>query len=275
MKKTYGWRLIATCAFPLALTSWGQNYPNGNPGDWSDSNTGNPISVTTSPTGGPNGGYTTLNNLYPSQDNGPYSWFGSPPPNPSSPGPASSGLTQSIAVYLNPSLSSQQSGGVVIDMVPNATTLTPQYGTPQLWGAEEEFALAGTSHGLNINLWPSGPSIASGITSAGWYDFSMSFVPGAAGTPVTIDLNVNDLSTGDSLVGSISTTAVDAGTGTYLSENLDGSGYVWLTEWSDGFAGNSLEVADVQAAPDGATTILLLGSSFAGLAILRRRFGRS
>ena len=103
----------------------------------------------------------------------------------------------------------------------------------------------------------------------------MSFVPGAAGTPVTIDLNVNDLSTGDSLVGSISTTAVDAGTGTYLSENLDGSGYVWLTEWSDGFAGNSLEVADVQATPDGATTILLLGSSFAGLAILRRRFGRS
>ena len=252
MTRTQKLQILLSCSLPLALTSWGQSYPNGNPGDWSDSNTGNPITVTTSPTGGPSGGgYTTLNNLYPSQDNGPYSWYGSPPPNPALPGPSSSAVSQSISVYLNPAASSEQSGGFTIDMVPNATTDTPQYGTPQLWGAEEEFSVAGTGTGLNVTLWPSGPAIASGITAAGWYDFTMDFVAGAPNTPVTIDLSITDQSAGNALVGSASATAVDAGPGTYLSQNLDGNGYVWLTEWSDGFAGNALNVADANVSRAG------------------------
>lgn len=277
MRKNYYWRLIAACTLPLALNALGQSNPNGNPGDWTDLGTLAPAAgVFTLPFGGPSGGgFTVLHNSYPGGDDvGQYSWFGSPPPNPGSPGPSSSGVIQSIAMYLNPLKPSEQSGGLTIDMVPNATTDTPQYGTPQLWGAEEEFNLSGSAGGINAALWYNTP-IAT-ITKAGWYDFVMNFAAGAPTAPVTIDLSIYDLSAGNSLVGSVSTAAVDAGPGTYLSENLDGSGYVWLTEWYGDFGCNRLAVADVNASvvPDGGNAMMLLGASLSGLALLRRRFGR-
>ncbi|MGD1086211.1 MAG: hypothetical protein ABSA47_15860 [Verrucomicrobiota bacterium] len=277
-------QLFLTCSLPLALSAMSQTvvyqYPNGNPGDWSDSATAALLPVYTSATGGPGGsGFTVLHEPLADRgfatDNGPYTFFNAPP-NPSSPGPAFHAVSQSIAVYLNPALTSEQSGGVVIDETVDSTVNTPQYSTPQLWGAEEEFAVTGTAGGLNVDLWPGGPSIASDINASGWYNFTMTWTAGAGASPVDINLAINDLSAGNALVGSISTTAQDAGVGTYESENLDGSGYIWFTEWSGDFGYNHLAVADVDAVstPDGGSALMLLGSSLVGVAWLRRRSNR-
>ena len=82
------------------------SYPNANNGGWSDSGTGNPITVTSTNTGGPAGaGFTTLTNLYPGppvQDNGPYTFI-----TPCCDTTPTGGLGQSIAIYLDPTQASE------------------------------------------------------------------------------------------------------------------------------------------------------------------------
>jgi hypothetical protein len=55
---------------------------------------------------------------------------------------------------------------------------------------------------------------------------------------------------------------------------LGGPGYLWLTEWSDNFACNRLDVADVKAeacVPDSTWTLALLGCAFGAMMMFRRR----
>ena len=80
------------------------------------------------------------------------------------------------------------------------------------------------------------------------------------GTPVITYLSISDLSNANALIGSTSTVAVDAGIGTYLSENLDGSGYVWLTYWDNAFANNNLNIANLDASPVPEPTTMVAGA---------------
>lgn len=252
------------------------SYPNANNGGWSDSGTGNPITVTSTNTGGPAGaGYTTLTNLYPGQDNGPYTFI-SPPCCGQTP---SQSVTQSIAVYLDPTQSSQQSGGFWIDEVPGATTAAPPYNTAQLWGAEADFFLAGTASGINVtgaNVYATAQSLGT-ITQAGWYNFQISWTAGAAPTdPVTTSLSLSNFS-GSSTLGTASgpdASLVAASGELWQSQNLGGPGYVWFTKWSGGFSANSMNVANLnaRAVPEpGSLPIYLVGATaLAGLAVRRR-----
>lgn len=252
------------------------SYPNGDPnGHWKDSATGSLISPypTIVNTGGPSGsGYTIINNLDPSQDAGAYNFYGYTSYNTG----GASQVSQSIAVYLDPTLASQQSGAFWIDMVPDATINTSAYNTPQLWGAENNFRINGTGSGITIKANGSSTSFAD-LTVAAWYNFQITWSQGATATdPVLATLSVYNLNT-SSLVGS--TTHINSGdlTADNQSQNLGGVGYVWLTEWADGFAGNSLNVADLNASavPEANTIIagvlLLLPFGVSGFRVLRKR----
>ena len=267
--------LIGLAAFVSVgnLSAGTVNFANGNPGDWSDSGTGNPITVTTVGTGGPSGaGYTELPNLYPTawQDNGPYTFYGASGFNTS---PMQS-VSQSIAVYLNPSLLSEQSGQFMLDMTPDATVNNSIYGTPQLWGAEQGFIVSGGAGGITATI-EGGAEVAT-ISSAGWYDFQITWSQGASGTdPVNIALSITDLSTA-TLVGSTTATASGSDPTTYESDYLGGSGYAWFTYWTPGFAGDILDVGDAETngVPDSGSTMLLLGLGFLTLAVFGFRQNR-
>ncbi len=179
--------LVTALLFGTVAMATTLNFANGNPGDWSSSYTGTPITVTTVNSGGPSGAaYTELPNLYPfgssvagAPDNGPYTFFGTGALNTA----PEQTVSQSIAVYLNPAAAADQSGQFMLDETPNATTSNTISGTPQLWGAEEDFIVTGTSSGINVQgSGYSGSGSNQQFTSmpainqAGWYDFQMTWV---------------------------------------------------------------------------------------------------
>lgn len=262
----FGFAVVFATSAP-AKADVNLSFANGNPG-WADSYTGSAITVNTYNNGAaPISTYTAIPNLYPSQDNGAYTFFGTSSGNTA---PASS-VSQSIAVYLDPSQST--SGGFWLDETPGATVNNSPYNTPQLWGAEENFRLNGTASGITVN--ESGGSTFATITDAGWYDFQMTWTAGSTGTdPVIASLSVTELgSSGSTLIGS---TSGNVGTGSVASEYqsqylAQGPGYEWFTEWSTGFAGNTLEVADVDCSssvPE-PSCLLLLSIGLLGLVALR------
>ena len=266
--------LLAPRALAVTTTT---SFPNANNSGWADSNTGSPITVTSTNSGGPAGaGYTTLTNLYPGQDNGSYTFI-SPPCCGATP---SQSVTQSIAVYLDPTQSSQQSGGFWIDETPGATTPAPPYNSAQLWGAETDFFVAGTASGINVtgaNVYATAQSLGT-ITQAGWYNFQISWTAGPAPTdPVTTTLSLSTFS-GSSTLGTASgpdASQVAASGELWQTQNLGGPGYVWFTNWSDGFSANSMNVSSLsatQAVPEpGSLPIYLVGATaLLGLAARRR-----
>jgi len=256
------------------------SYPNGNPGDWSDLVTTLPAPITPVATGGPGGGaYTQIYNVPdeystafgdpPGYGSGPYSLFGA-------------GITttkpfeQSIDVYINadwaaPTPSYAQS--FWIDMQPNTSDGSS--------GAEHNFRV--TADGSAVSVLVDGQaSPISTITTSGWYDFQMTYSPGATGTdPEVTDMNifnVNGAGNPDALIGT-TTVIGDSPGGPTDGDVVTGSGYVWFTVWANGSAGDSLNVADVTAeansVPDEASTLPLLAVGFAALAGLRRRLNRA
>jgi hypothetical protein len=246
-------------------------FANGNPGDWADTS-GSALTVTTSNTGGPSGaGYTTLPNLNGFVDNGPYTFFGS---NVTAPYQF---VSQSIAVYLDPTNPAFQTGQFMLDETPSATGPSSQ-----LFGAEEDIIVTGSAGAVTF----SGSTGNSGngqtfstlgtITQAGWYDMQMTWTAGAALTdPLAITLSVTDL-TNSSTVGTVTTSSGPIGSEAdlYQSQYLGGPGYLWFTYWDSGFANGQLEVAnvDVQTVPEPSSLALLLAGTVAmtGLALRRR-----
>jgi hypothetical protein len=264
--------VLVACALLSAITAFGQgvsvSFPNGNPGDWTSldpNNNTTALAPTTSSSGGPTGGgYTVINNLFPGADGGAYSFYGvselvSIP---------TSKVSQSVAIYLDPAKAVEQSGGLTIDMTPDATVNTSAYGTPQLWGAETQFQLNGTGPGVTVNA--NGGSTFATISSAGWYDFNITWKQGLTGTdPVIATLSVYGLNGVDNLfdisLGSTTSVNNSEDTADNQSQNLGGAGYVWFTYWSNGFADaagdpGSLEVADLAASPVPEPSTIIAGA---------------
>jgi hypothetical protein len=286
MTRTKKLQLLLTCSLPVSLSLWAQINPNGNPGDWSDLVTTLPAPITSVATGGPGGGaYTQIYNVdneYSSTGaapagwgSGPYSLFGAPGPNYSY--SFGNHFYQSIDVYINtswaPGTLSPSSAGFWIDMSPASSSSDPN--SP--YYDEHDFAFMPNGSGQvlvggdDFNLG----TIAT-ISTSGWYDFQMTYQPGATMTdPVVNSLNVYSDAT-HALLGSAAAEGNDFGD-VLDGNDLSGSGYVWLTVWQDGFAGDSLDVANVDTAsvPDTACTFSLLGVGVGALAGLRRRFNRA
>jgi hypothetical protein len=163
-----------------------------------------------------------------------YSYFGFPtqPPYPGN-------FSQSIKMYVNANWPVALYGGpgVWIDEAPG----NPD---PNNYGAEHNFRLTptGTAVGISVDGQPS-PIVT--ITTSGWYNFQITYEKGALPTDlVTSHMNVFD-STGN-LVGTTTVLSNSPG-GPLLSQDLQGPGYVWITVWPNGWAGDVLGIDDVRA----------------------------
>jgi hypothetical protein len=258
-------------------------FNNGNPGDWADTS-GNPLSVTTSNSGGPAGaGYTTLPNIDGFTDNGPYTLFGYTTSDTSS----YQWLSQSIAVYLDPNSAAYQSGQFMLDETPSST-VNNSYGgssSPQLWGAEEDIIVTGTATGITFagsTGFDNDAQVFSSlgtVTQAGWYDLQMTWSAGAAPTdPVVTTLSVTDL-TSSTVIGSSTSTANSGINGgeadLYQSQYLGGPGYLWFTYWDSGFSNGQLDVASVEVQVPEPTSLMVFLSAAAAMAGLSQRRKRA
>ena len=243
-------------------------YPNGNPGDWSDLISGNPAPITPVATGGPGGGaYTQIYNVddeyqAPGYGSGPYSLFGT-------------GITtsqpfyQSVDVYINanwaaPTPSYAQS--FWIDMQPNTSDGDS--------GAEHNFRLTASGTAVSVSVDGQATPIST-ISTSGWYDFQMTFSPDPIGTnPELTSMNIFSVDGSGNPAALIGTTNVVGNSpgGPAESQDVTGSGYVWFPVWANGSAGDSLSVANVDAAvvPE-PTTVMLVGTGLMGMLIFARR----
>ncbi len=107
----------------------------------------------------------------------------------------------------------------------------------------------------------------------------MTWTRGASGTdPVNVNLSVTDLTT-STMVGQLS--SIDNSSfpaaDTWQSNYLGGNGYLWFTFWSDGFSGNTLDVADAAASmrsvPEPGSGALFIGGAalLLAFALIRRK----
>jgi hypothetical protein len=174
---------------------------------------------------------------------GPYTLFGAGL-NTSQP------FQQSVAVYINagwaaPTPSYAQS--FWIDMAANSSSADPN----NYLGTEHNFRLTANGSAVSVSVDGQASPIST-ITTSGWYDFQMTYGPGANGTdPVVTDMNIYSLDgTGNpnALIGT--TTVLGNSDGEVTTGNdLSGSGYLWFTVWANGSADDTLDVANVEASP--------------------------
>jgi hypothetical protein len=114
---------------------------------------------------------------------------------------------------------------------------TPYHADPNNYGAEHNFRITATGSSVLVSVDGQTSPIAT-ITSSGWYTFVMTWqkAPNPA-DPVISNMNVYNAAHG--LVGTTQVTAISPG-GPFASSDLRGNGYVWITVWQNGFAGDLL-----------------------------------
>ena len=139
---------------------------------------------------------------------------------------------QAIDVYIDVNWAPAAVAGVPsfwIDM-------TPYHADPNNFGAEHNFRLTATGSSVLVNVDGQTTPIAT-LTTSGWYTFQMTWKKAAnASDPVITDMNVYS---GGTLVGTTQVLATSPG-GPFASSDLRGNGYVWITVWQNGFAGDVL-----------------------------------
>jgi hypothetical protein len=197
--------------------------------------------------------YSIENGLPSGYGNSGYSFFGG---NGTYPG---GGFYQSIDVYIDTTLS-QPVGGTPaywIDMAPSSSN--PADGGVGL-GDEQNFRLAYTGTGVDVSAGGAASAFAD-ITTTGWYQFEITYQPGANPTDlVNTNMLVYNLGS-NSLAGSMNVIADQDGE-TLQNQYLAGPGYVWLTVWQNGFSNDQLNIDDIQtgalpAVPEPGAGVLL------------------
>jgi hypothetical protein len=146
-------------------------------------------------------------------------------------------FSQSIKMYVNANWPGALYGGpgVWIDETPGSPSGN--------YGGEHNFRLTPT--GTSVGISADGGGTFATITTSGWYNFQMTFQKGAQPTDlVTTIMNVFDPS--GHLVGTTSVVSNSPG-GPLYSQDLMGPGYVWITVWPNGWAGDVLGIDDVRA----------------------------
>lgn len=241
-------------------------FTDGNPGDWSGDGGATTVPTGTGGVNAPNGGssFTQLNNLddgygYAGYGDGPYSLFG--------PGITTSGsFYQSVSVYINTSWAQAAVASTPsfwIDMSPAHPAGN--------YGAEHNFQVTANGSSVSVSVDGQATPIAT-IASSGWYTFQMLYRSAAnPADPLITDMNIYDLA--NNLIGTTTVDATSPG-GPLASQDVTGSDYVWFTVWQNGFANDTLDVANVEASvvPEPTTmTLLLLAFGVGTLRILRKR----
>lgn len=221
-------------------------FTDGNPGDWTAYSSGTPATITPVLSGGPSGGaYTQIHNepdaYLPGYGSGPYSYFG--------PGITTSGsFYQSVAVYIDTSLASPGQS-FWIDMSPAHPSGN--------YGGEHNFRVAANGSSVSVSVDGQATPIST-ITSSGWYNFQMLYQHAANPTdPLITDMNIYDPA--NLLIGTTTVQATSPG-GPLASQDVTGSGYVWFTVWANGFAGDTLNVANVEVSAVPEPTTMIAGA---------------
>ncbi len=120
--------------------------------------------------------------------------------------------------------------------------MTPYHADPNNYGAEHNFRFGATGSEVNVSVDGSN-SLLYSITSTGWYTFEMTYSKGASPTdPVITDMNILD--TAGNILATQQVSATSPG-GPFESQDLAGSGYAWFPVWQNGFAGDTLDVANM------------------------------
>lgn len=146
---------------------------------------------------------------------------------------------QSIDVYVDAAWAPAAAAGVPsfwIDM-------TPHHADPNNYGAEHNFQLTAT--GAEVTVTADGAIPVATITQSGWYTFLISWKKDQDPTaPAISDLIVMDAA--HQVVGEALGLKATSPGGPLASQDLLGSGYVWITVWQNGFARDRLGIDNLQ-----------------------------
>ncbi len=117
--------------------------------------------------------------------------------------------------------------------------MTPYHADPNNYGAEHNFRIKALGGSVAVYVDGQTSPIAT-LTSSGWYTFLMTWQKAAnPGDPVITDMRVYD--SNRTPQGSTQVFATSPG-GPFASSDLGGNGYVWITLWQNGFAGDLLAI---------------------------------
>lgn len=147
---------------------------------------------------------------------------------------------QSVDVYVDTAWAPAAAAGVPsfwIDM-------TPHHADPNNYGAEHNFQVTAT--GSEVTVTADGATPVATITQSGWYTFLISWKKDQDPTaPAISDLIVMDAA--HQVVGEALGLKATSPGGPLASQDLLGSGYVWITVWQDGFAKDRLGIDNLQS----------------------------
>jgi hypothetical protein len=157
---------------------------------------------------------------------------------PPTPPPYPGDFSQSIAMYINANwpLALYGGPGVWIDESPG-NFINGNY------GGEHNFRITPSGAG-SVAISADGGGTFATITTSGWYNFQMTFQKGAQPT----DLVTTVMTVFDSNGNPVGATTVYSNSpgGPLYSQDLAGPGYLWITVWPNGWAGDVLGIDNVR-----------------------------